>query len=365
LSLYDGAANNAGVSFAGTGTIAAQGDITATCMRSGNAYAGPVLLLINGAGDQTFTNDGAKLARIEMNKPSGTLSLLGTFRISGDFFGTYAGSWTYTAGTIDAGTSTIYFIGENGGLTISGSHALGNVWFAHVGSTHGNTTTLTTGTTLTVSGALTFTNNPGSSGITLNTGAINAAGDVSILLGRPCTGSTVFNFTGSATQQVSYAGPPNSFRFSPVTVDKTGGAVTLATDLSLGYTGQQLVWSNGALNLSSNTLTVAGATTIYPGATTLGVTVADATKAGRLTCSNVVTGIANVGLVVDVAATEAQVTGQTYTILTNNAVLGSPFDSVTWVGPWIGDVAYTANGGKAVTIGNIWSKHRGVTLLFR
>ena len=52
-----------------------------------------------------------------IDKPSGTLSLAGTIR-SGN-------GWTYTAGTVDPGTSTVVFAGG----TVSGSHALNAVDF--------------------------------------------------------------------------------------------------------------------------------------------------------------------------------------------------------------------------------------------
>lgn len=368
LRLYDGDAQNNGVNFLGTGTIAAQGDISASHMNPnsyGDAYAGTVRLLINGTGDQTFTNAGARLSRVEIDKPSGTLSLAGTFVVGGE--SANPGYWTYNAGALDAGTSTVNFLGDNGGLTISGSHTLSNVRFDSIYFSHGNTIALATGTTLTTTGVLTFgnTNVPTStSQPTLNTGAINAAGDVGFVLNNNCGGTAVLNFTGSSTQQVSYSGDTATrFRLTRVTVNKTGGAVKLATDLSLGTAGQQLVWTNGALNLSSNTLTVASTTTIYAAATTLGVTVADAAKAGRLVCNSAVIGLTNVGLAVSVAAAAEVVAGQTYTILTNSAVLTPPFKSVTWLGPWKGDVAYTANGGRNVTLSNILRNDNGTVMV--
>jgi hypothetical protein len=148
------------------------------------------------------------------------------------------------------------------------------------------------------------------------------------------------------------------------TIDKSGGAFSLLTDLSLTNSGQQLVWTSGSLNLSSKTLTVAGGVTIGAAATTLGVTVADATTAGRLTCNSAVSGLNNVGLVVNVAATEAQVLGPTYTILSNTSVLGATFESVTWLGGWKGVVAYTDNGGKNVTLSSIVME-RGTVFRFR
>ena len=50
-----------------------------------------------------------------INKPAGTLTLAGTIRT--------ASNWTYTAGGLNAGTSTLVFAGG----TISGSHSLNAV----------------------------------------------------------------------------------------------------------------------------------------------------------------------------------------------------------------------------------------------
>ena len=69
-----------------------------------------------------------------INKPSGTLTLAGTIRTTNN--------WTYTAGTLDPGTSTVVFAGT---ATITGSHSLANVVFNGAGTTY----TVAAGTTLT------------------------------------------------------------------------------------------------------------------------------------------------------------------------------------------------------------------------
>ena len=122
-----------------TGTLAAQGAIS-----QASAFAnGTATLLINGAGAQTFTGAATTAAgdlpAVVINKPSGTLTLAGTLRTTHN--------WTYTAGTLDAGTSIVVFAGTQ---TISGSQTLADVVF-------NNTTvhTITSGDTLTVAGALT------------------------------------------------------------------------------------------------------------------------------------------------------------------------------------------------------------------
>jgi hypothetical protein len=126
----------------------------------------------------------------------------------------------------------------------------------------------------------------------------------------------------------------------------TSGTVSLGGNLSLSG----LTWTSGSLNLSTYTLTLSGAATIAAGATTLGVTVADATTAGQLTCSSTVSGIANVGLEMTVAATEAQVQGRTYTILSNSTGLVGTFGSVQWNAPWIGTVLYNEPTGTVKLI---------------
>ncbi len=95
LTLTDGNIN--------TGTVAAQGSISQASTFDG----GTGTLLINGAGAQTFTGAATTAAGdlppIQISKPSGTLTLAGTIRTSHN--------WTYTAGTVDPGTSTVVFAG--------------------------------------------------------------------------------------------------------------------------------------------------------------------------------------------------------------------------------------------------------------
>ena len=102
----------------GTGTLAARGAISQAAGYGGGAAT----LLIDGTGAQTFTGAATTAAgtlpALVINKPSGTLTLAGTIRTTN--------SWTYTAGTLDPGTSTVVFAAA---LTISGSHTLNDVVF--------------------------------------------------------------------------------------------------------------------------------------------------------------------------------------------------------------------------------------------
>ncbi len=95
LTLTDGNIN--------TGTVAAQGPISQASTFDGNSGT----LLINGTGAQTLTGASTtaagNLPALVIDKPSGTLSLVGTIRTSHN--------WTYTAGTVDPGTSLVVFAG--------------------------------------------------------------------------------------------------------------------------------------------------------------------------------------------------------------------------------------------------------------
>jgi hypothetical protein len=82
-----------------SGTIEAKGDIDITSADY-NGDQTTAVILINGTGDQTISSSGGgSFGPININKPSGTLIMLGTIGAAND--------WTHTAGTVDAGTSTL------------------------------------------------------------------------------------------------------------------------------------------------------------------------------------------------------------------------------------------------------------------
>src|SRR3990172_6697100 len=242
LTLTDGTLN--------TGTLEAQGDLSQAATYDG----GTASLLINGAAAQTFTGSATstagQLPNLVIDKPSGTLTLAGTIRT--------ARNWTYTAGTLDAGTSTVIFAGG----TITGSQTLNAVDLGASRRVAAGTTLTTSGAlthtagTLTLSGAaivggaLTLTNG------TLNTGTLQAQGNLSqastydggtasLLI----NGSAAQTFTGSAT---STAGAlPN------LVIDKPSGTLTLAGTIR---TARDWTYTAGTLDAGSSTLVFAGGT---------------------------------------------------------------------------------------------------------
>jgi len=304
-------------------------------------------ITLNGAGSQTIRNTGGggRLPNIVINKSSGTAYLVGGLTIIGA-----TSHFTQTAGSLDAGTSTLIFgsvseSGSGGDLSnITVTDPLYNLTQSK-GRDFGR---------LNVVGSVTVNNNLAITGGHGLLGTIYVKGNVSQSAGNSTSLSTAaITLNGTGAQTISIT--TGTFPSGTLTINKASGTVTLGSNVSLSTAGQDLIWTSGGLNLATYTLTVADQVTIADGATTLGVTVAGtAPSNGRLTCNGTVSGLANAGLAVTVTATEAQVLEQTYTILSNNTALGAQFaPPVTWGGDWRGTVDYSANSDKNVTLSNV------------
>ena len=229
----------------GTGTLAAQGDVSQALGYGGGAAT----LLVNGAGAQTLTGASTlasgNLPALVIAKPSGTLTLAGTIRT--------ANSWTYTAGTLDPGTSLVVFAGS----TVSSAGS----WFYDV-TTNGGTTTL--GSAMSVGHALTvnagtLTTSAAGYGLTvvgplaitgtlkLNGSAVWVGGDVT-LSGTFTAGTSTVTLNGAGGQSVG--GPSAMTFFNLVAADPTG--VSLAANVTV----TNVLTLSGALTVGAHTLTV-------------------------------------------------------------------------------------------------------------
>jgi hypothetical protein len=240
--------------YVNTGAISATGNISQSGSGSGG---GTAVVTINGSGNQTVTGGGnaiSPMPNVVINKPSGILTLSGIISV--------AGNWTYSGvgtGSLDASTftSTVYFIGSP---TIAGTHSLYNVTVIQ-------NTTISSGTTLTVSGDLTIS---GSSALSINTGTIALAGNLTVsnaVSGGGGTGVISFILSGAQTitGNVGTTGSLCNLQFNKGLLS-AGGSITLVNTIpvagSITFNGNgntsALYSINGSGTLQANSDVILG-----------------------------------------------------------------------------------------------------------
>ncbi|HEX4922906.1 MAG TPA: Ig-like domain-containing protein, partial [Bdellovibrionales bacterium] len=238
--------NTFGASIDG-GTIEIAGGLGASC--TGAAGGGTGTLKFVGASNRTLTGASTcYLPNFELATTGGTATLSGTLNVQG--------SWTESAtGTIASGTSTVS-LGGSGNATVSRT----NMSFNNLSVNKTGTAITTISGTVPVAGTLTIAH---AAGATLNGGTLSVAGDLVHSSGGG--GSAALTLNGGAAQTVTHSGgtiPAGTF-----TIDKSAGAATLATALTLSSAGQDLVVQSGTLNLDGFNLTVNDAISVAAGAT--------------------------------------------------------------------------------------------------
>jgi len=218
------------------GIIAAQGDIIFDSdLTSKNI--GTATILINGGDTQNFTGyttDAAYygLPNITINNPGETLNLLNNIATSGNF--------TYTAGTVNAGASKVWFLMENQTITaaiaVGSNITLYDVVFNEATNGDGHIT-IEAATTVTVNGTLTINSGGTDDRCEINGGTIAAKGNIihNSTLTRPNTfvdGKLLINGTGDQlfTGNANFigAGEKIFYGLPDVEVAKTGGQLTFA-----------------------------------------------------------------------------------------------------------------------------------------
>lgn len=229
-----------------SGAVYVNGDIDLN--NTAGAASGTATLHITGTGDQHIyggTSGTTSLPNLEINKSSGTLYLHNNI--------VSRGNWTYTAGTLDAGTSTVTFYFSK---VITGSHSLYNVIF--LGGSALNTYTIAGGTTLTILGTMTISSNS-IQPLNISGGTVYAKGNINInsnINGGGGTATIVIN--GSGDQTLTGSGTINQGRLPKVTIDKTSGTLYLSSIISI--VGD---WTYTQGTVSSGTSTVATCTALY------------------------------------------------------------------------------------------------------
>jgi len=238
-----------------TGNINVSGNLILTNTATGGGGSASINMV--GTGSQSIdgtavTINQSRLPVLTINKASGTLSLLGNI--------SFGANVTYTAGTINGGTSTCYVVNN---ITVTGSFPVNNFTISGAANT---TLTIAGGSTVTVTGTLDLEN--GSNYITLNTGTIAVQGNLvdnntSTIGGG--TGTILFNGTGSQT--ITSTGVIYQGIFPAVTINKPSGTLTFPSLITIRsnwtyIAGTLDVTTNNSTVVFTNTLTITGSHTL-------------------------------------------------------------------------------------------------------
>ena len=238
-----------------TGSINVNGNIILT--NTGNGGGGSATINIVGAGAENLDGTAvifnqSRLPIININKATGTLSLLGNISFSDNV--------TYTTGTIAPGTSTCYVVNN---LTFAGSFSLYNLSIQPAG---GTTVTITAGSVVTTTNTLDLEN--AAALININTGTIAAQGNIidnnTNLTGG---GSGTILINGAGAQTITTTGVIDQGRFPAVTINKPSGTLVLPTLMTVvgnwTYTAGTIdATTNNSTVVFENTLNITGTHTL-------------------------------------------------------------------------------------------------------
>jgi hypothetical protein len=236
------ALNLTGSSFAtiNTGTFDVLGDINITNTAIGGG--GTATINIDGTATQNINGSSASgfgaLPKVVINKTSGTLNLFADI--------SFAGNLTYTAGTINAGTSSVFIVNT---LTVSGTFSVYNFG---IDGTASVIVTIAAGSTVTATNSLDLENT--SNNITINTGTIAVQGNIiDNNIGVSGGGTGIILINGSSSQTISSTGVIDQGKFPAVTISNTGGTVTFPSLITV--TGDW-TYTSGTLDVATNNSTV-------------------------------------------------------------------------------------------------------------
>jgi len=230
--------------------ILAKGDVT---KGAAGRVQGSATLEFSGTATQTWSMTGGTALEflntggaVIINKTGGTLNFSGSLAINCNF--------TYTAGTVAAGSSTMIFR-DSHTITASG------MAFNHVTFQGGNTFTL--GSSMTVNGTL-ITSNTGSN--TTFTGAftINAKGDVSHTNAQASVTGGVPTLEMNGTGAQAFTGSASGFALNlKFIINKSAGTLTFSSTCNFG---SDWTHTTGTVDFGTSTIHFSGTMTLSPNA---------------------------------------------------------------------------------------------------
>lgn len=229
-----------------TGTFNVGGDLDLTNHTASATTSSTASIVLNGVGTQAFIGTSAigqgKIPQITINKSGGTLTMSGFINVNGN--------WTYTAGTVSPGTSTVTLYGTRN-LGASGM----NFMHLNIGQSAaaGSTASVTLTSAVSMNGALTIN---ASSTLTTNNNNVSVGGDVTNS-GTLTPGTSTFTCQGSSTQSLAFSNG-SALTLNTLTINKTSGTATLANAINVSNAFNP---TSGTFNANGNltlTSTAAG-----------------------------------------------------------------------------------------------------------
>lgn len=247
------------------GTINAYGNILLTS----NGFRSTTIVNVLGNANQSLTGGGlsAPIQTLNIQKTGGTLTLIGTIAFSN--------SLTYVSGTVNAGTSSVSFGTSNywdSGIAVNiGSVHLNNVLFNIYNASRPVTIT----GTLYVDGNLSFDGGNGLSG-----GTIEVQGNTNFITDYAGNNSLI-TFSGNNAQTIT-VGASGHTTSGNWTVAKSGGSLTLASNVLINSASQSLSITTGSLDMAGYNFTIGNSLSLSANTLTK--------NAGVLTVNGVVAG---------------------------------------------------------------------------
>lgn len=222
--------NGGGYYSLNTGTLAIKGNLLLMSTSTSAINGGTGTILFDGTGAQYINSSTSDLnyvcalPSIAINKTSGSLNFAGTINVAGTSWNTIAG-----ASLVNFGTSVINVLRS---CTVSGQDL--SMYDLVITGTF-NTITISSGVTWVCNHRLTLAG--GASWYQINTGTINAKGDILVTntnTSNSVGGTATILVDGTADQTLTGSGIEGGGKLPAIQINKTGGTLFLSGIISTG-----------------------------------------------------------------------------------------------------------------------------------
>lgn len=239
------------LTFAGTSNVAC--NITSTSSVAGivvSGYTGT----ITQSGFLTVGTSGFTMSSGTFAGGSLGITMTGSVSINGGTFTSTSGTmtlknnFTFSSGTFNHNSGTV-LVAPAATSTLTGSVTFNNLKFSS-GDENSITVTIASGTTLTCNGTLTI--EAVSNFTTLNTGTIDAKGNITLSGGgSESGGSATININGTGAQTLTGNGNSLGVSLPKININKSSGTLTLSSVIA---SSNDWTWTAGTISSTGSTV---------------------------------------------------------------------------------------------------------------